>query len=392
MIRTSGARGRVSSAFEELCNRFPSAYGCSPGFAVRGLANSTRIEAKQLRLPVDLRQIAQMLGLAVEEQNVQADGLLADWPGPRPRIILRRVPASTSISLMKRQRFTLAHEIGHFVIREELRARTRLSRFGLEDPDEERLCNEFAAELLMPSGNLGRDLEYFGVGAKTVLRLAERYAVSLQALLNQIRWLCDRSKSRRNDRSQRLLAVIWSYKSGGVTPHWTNSAAFRNIVLCDNGQSTVERAFHAPVGKETRGNDSFRTDGVPMRWQCYSTKLPRSQKVLTLGFRSSLRKIEWASNWFDGRGYADHDSLPIQKELGFTARTGAPEVAEKQATAGAGDLLASSSFQVAAARREHLERPLNDEHCLESFAAPSQLRLFGPRHTEAVGHQFREWW
>ncbi len=392
MIRTDGARGRVSLALEELCNRFPSTYGCSPGFAVRGLANSTRIEAKQLRLPVYLRQIAQMLGIAFEEQNVQADGLLADWPGPRPRIILRRVPASTSISLLKRQRFTLAHELGHFVIREELQARTRLSRFGLEDPDEERLCNEFAAELLMPSGNLGTDLEYFGVGAKTVLRLTERYAVSLQALLNQIRWLCDRSKSRRSDRSQRLLAVIWSYKSGGVTPHWTNSAAFRNIVLCDNGRSTVERAFHAPVGEETRGNDSFRTDGMPMRWRCYSTRLPRSQRVLTLGFRSSLRRIEWASNWFEGRGYADHDFLPIQNELGLTARTGLPQVAGRQATVGAGDLSSSSSFQVAAARREYLGRALKDEGRLERFAEPSQLTLFGRRDTEAVGRQFREWW
>lgn len=78
----------------------------------------------------------------------------------------------------RRQRFTVAHEIGHLLI-EDVRRHVPLSR-----ADEERLCNEFAAALLVPGEALAADLKDIGrVGADDVVRLGNRFGVTLQPLL-----------------------------------------------------------------------------------------------------------------------------------------------------------------------------------------------------------------
>jgi Zn-dependent peptidase ImmA (M78 family) len=54
---------------------------------------------------------------------------------------------------LTRQRFTIAHELGHHVLRHGERPRDNASSFSLlaQDP-RERAANAFAAELLMPAG------------------------------------------------------------------------------------------------------------------------------------------------------------------------------------------------------------------------------------------------
>ena len=92
-----------------------------------------------------------------------------------------------------RQRFTVAHELGHLLLHEHSRVyvdrgfRVRL-RSGLssEGTDRDEMeANRFAAELLMPIEFLQADLEEqeFDLAADDQFRvLAKRYGVSTQAL------------------------------------------------------------------------------------------------------------------------------------------------------------------------------------------------------------------
>ena len=91
-----------------------------------------------------------------------------------------------------RQRFTIAHELGHLLLHEpsqihvdrgfRVRLRSSSSRKGIDR--EEMEANRFAAELLMPSDFLQTDLEHqeFDLADDCQLRsLAKRYGVSTQA-------------------------------------------------------------------------------------------------------------------------------------------------------------------------------------------------------------------
>ena len=92
-----------------------------------------------------------------------------------------------------RQRFTVAHELGHLLLHEHSRVyvdrgfRVRL-RSGLSSDETDRdemEANRFAAELLMPIEFLQADLEEqeFDLAADDQFRaLAKRYGVSTQAL------------------------------------------------------------------------------------------------------------------------------------------------------------------------------------------------------------------
>jgi Zn-dependent peptidase ImmA (M78 family) len=96
-----------------------------------------------------------------------------------------------------RQRFTIAHELGHYLLHQGelvhldsdrgafmLNLRDSVSSKG-EDNDE-REANLFAAELLMPAKFLkqdlaGKDLDLLG-GGEVLQKLARKYKVSTEAL------------------------------------------------------------------------------------------------------------------------------------------------------------------------------------------------------------------
>lgn len=81
-----------------------------------------------------------------------------------------------------RQRFDVAHELGHLVMHGDAEPGGRI----IEDQ-----ANRFAAELLMPADQI-RDLLPATMGGnawRTLARLKEQWGVSIQALLYRARWL-----------------------------------------------------------------------------------------------------------------------------------------------------------------------------------------------------------
>jgi len=85
-----------------------------------------------------------------------------------------------------RRRFTIAHEIGHFVLHPE---RCRPERGGAVNEAgrlEEREADSFAAELLMPEHLVREAVREHGLDAT---RLADRFEVSRKAMLTRLRSL-----------------------------------------------------------------------------------------------------------------------------------------------------------------------------------------------------------
>lgn len=115
------------------------------------------------RLPVPVEVIADKLGVLVRRQRFEADdvsGLLLREPGEAPIIGVNASNASV------RQRFTVAHELGHLVLHKgkrlvvdrAVRVNFRDSVSSLATDREEMEANAFAAGLLMPSATLTDEL------------------------------------------------------------------------------------------------------------------------------------------------------------------------------------------------------------------------------------------
>jgi Zn-dependent peptidase ImmA (M78 family) len=145
------------------------------------------------RPPIPVEHIVRSRGLSVRKQGNtssdisgflfrQEDDVVIGVNASHPRV---------------RQRFTIAHELGHFLLHAprsdkihidrtfEVKFRDDLSGRGIDT--DEREANLFAAELLMPQRLIRRDLANVGemdlVNDDFLNDLARRYGVSTQAML-----------------------------------------------------------------------------------------------------------------------------------------------------------------------------------------------------------------
>ena len=132
--------------------------------------------------PVDPFSIAETLGLRVDRVVLEPDvsGMLAKRPHQEPIVYVNRADSNV------RQRFSCAHEIGHYMNRtlsanddEEwgyIDRRGPSARAGTE-PDE-MWANQFAAELLMPRLNVQR----MSAEHRPLVLMARAFEVSVDAM------------------------------------------------------------------------------------------------------------------------------------------------------------------------------------------------------------------
>lgn len=134
-------------------------------------------------LPIDPFMIARQLKVDVFMADLAPDvsGALKRSTAHRPQVLVNRLDSRV------RQRFTCAHELGHYVRRSALKDldyefvdfRSTLASAGVDE--EEVYANQFAAELLMPAP-LVRQFDYLGERA-----LAAKFNVSTQAMSLRLR-------------------------------------------------------------------------------------------------------------------------------------------------------------------------------------------------------------
>lgn len=130
-------------------------------------------------LPVDPVRIARELGIKVLMNTLPTNvsGALRKQPKSDPVILL------SDTDSRNRQRFTCAHELGHYLLRSKgddesfsyIDYRDERSSSGYSA--EERYANQFAAGLLMPSARVRRHHKRLGVP-----ELAHKFGVSLEAM------------------------------------------------------------------------------------------------------------------------------------------------------------------------------------------------------------------
>jgi Predicted Zn peptidase len=153
--------------------------------------------AKALSVPVDLDRVAMSCGAAVHTQVLedQVSGALVVKDGENHILV-------NSTHHPNRQRFTIAHELGHLVLHAahvdrlfidtQLRVYRRTGESGAQvyqapesttTPEEERQANQFAAGLLMPRVLLLEILDSNRVvDEHDVSDLARAFGVSEQAM------------------------------------------------------------------------------------------------------------------------------------------------------------------------------------------------------------------
>jgi len=130
-------------------------------------------------VPVDPVQIARSLGIDVRTAHMKEDfsGALEKGPGDDPVIYLNERDSQN------RQRFSCAHELGHYYLRtlegqvsySFVDRRERMARTGT-DPDE-IYANQFGAALIMPADAVKRLSRRFNP-----VQLAYRFRVSEEAM------------------------------------------------------------------------------------------------------------------------------------------------------------------------------------------------------------------
>jgi len=155
----------------------------------------------------DLDEVCRALGLRVREKDlVGFEGTLVRSRTAQKGII----GVKRSVREVSRKRFTVAHEIGHFVIPyhkhlESTCGRAVIDRFSHDLPRPELEANEFAAELLLPSKVVRN---HFDLRKPSVANISA-VATDFETSLTTTGW-------RYLDLTDAPCAMIWSRSGRGI--------------------------------------------------------------------------------------------------------------------------------------------------------------------------------
>lgn len=139
------------------------------------------IQELKLSVPISVEEIAKHYHIQIRKSPSN------DFSGLLYRKEDNAFMAINSKESKVRQRFTIAHELGHFILHTN-----KITFVDFRDTPEqsnkspkEREANQFAASLLMPKHLLERDVKALNVSSISeheVFFLAERYNVSKEAM------------------------------------------------------------------------------------------------------------------------------------------------------------------------------------------------------------------
>lgn len=181
----------------------------------------------------DLVSVAGKFGLEIREIDAETfDGALIRVPGKRGGIIALKA----SIVEPGRKRFTIAHEIGHYLLpgHEQIDAclPESLERWGGGLLAPELDANEFASELILPTAHIRPALASGHPDFAKIRKIAADYDASLTATTRKFLQLTDNA-----------CAMVWS--TAGVVKWYQRSEGFttyvRNGVL--DPESRAARLF-----------------------------------------------------------------------------------------------------------------------------------------------------
>lgn len=252
--------------------------------------------------PGAVREVAAALDLDLREAEVDGfeGALIRAKDGPLGAIVVRN-----SIREAGRKNFTIAHEIGHFVLPGHDHASVACTAAEIGDrvdgsmePEMEREANEFAAELLMPA----ELVEVIVRGAAPTLDMIEKIAREFGASLSA-------AALRFCDLAAEKCAVVWS--TDGAIQWVKRSAGFPFFLR--KGWPVEEGTFAAAcfAGEKVPGQPR----GVPAHLWTSSTSLDStiriSEQSKALPNYRSVISLLWIEN---NRSDAREDETKKQPE------------------------------------------------------------------------------
>lgn len=185
------------------------------------------------RLPLDIYALAHEFGV---ENIAIVDGLIEDGRLEQREGIVRVLLSARATP--QRQRYTLAHELGHLLLADP--DKDTIARRMRSDDDVERFCDAFAAALLQPRDVVIREYSRAPRTLATVRHLADRTQTSLAAATVRLREVLEWQQSllhwKRTDRG-------WHYRWGAGVPR----ASYRS--LRSAAETTVDLDLAAERGR-----------------------------------------------------------------------------------------------------------------------------------------------
>ena len=194
--------------------------------------------------PIDLHVIFQHFGIPIPVRVPldEQQGILLD--------------SSTGIILIKeddsivRQRFTEGHELMELLFDAVSEARQTSALPSWSEAHKERLCDQGAADLLMPRSTFIPRLYEMGISMKTARSLSEIYQTSLMATLVQMirqgsgnfalvvwRYALKPSELKKTNQSEEKLRIWWRLQ----TSDWTGGYIPRDKSISE--ESMVWRTY-----------------------------------------------------------------------------------------------------------------------------------------------------
>jgi Zn-dependent peptidase ImmA (M78 family) len=219
------------------------------------LAACVNAHYPDIEIPIPVERIAYAVGIIdlIPQTTGSFEGVLVTDDAKSTGSI-----AYNNASRLERRRFTIAHEIGHFLIPwHNANAQCAIADMGvLRSRDARRSkeaeANRFAAALLTPTALFTRDIRSFGSPeTEHVLALATKYRVSKEMVARRYTELCDH-----------VCAVIFSH--GGVVRYFVKSRScpFLDVV---KGSPLPPGSLSARARSEV-GHLSEWTETPPAIW------------------------------------------------------------------------------------------------------------------------------
>lgn len=228
----------------------------------------------------DLLQIAERIGLRIQEVDSEGfeGSLVRALDGPKGIVAVKQ-----SIRENSRKRFTIAHEIGHYLIPSHRTLENVCSgevveswRKGLSKPELE--ANEFAVELLLPARVVRDPLRLKDPSLHTISKVASQFETSLTATTLRFVGLTDLPCVAIWSINKR---VKWYRRSEGFPFYLTKEAlpcegsfAYRLF----KGDDAPNDFAEVPPGIWLDSRDAKRV----VRLLEHSVRLPNYDAVLTL--------------------------------------------------------------------------------------------------------------
>lgn len=218
----------------------------------------------------------------------------------------------------ERRRFTIAHELGHFVLHRGQRQSFNCDKESVYSGIDtirviEREADDFASNLLMPGDLLRKWISNQRIDLHVLSAIAKRFQVSFEALC--IRFI--------KFTPQRAILVYWD--NGYVKYEWRSSTAVKTRVRIRRNDDPAEPppgtlAADASVAQEWDGTEIPAAIWCPeeapyMKLREFKHTFGARERVLTLLLLESAEPRSWDRSWKDEDSFDSFDQFVSNGQL-----------------------------------------------------------------------------